>query len=148
MSLPNCLTYRINVQGWLQCQPVTTTAYCKLYRKITNIKKMGVSALDLHAKSKKHKNTIATLVSASPINTHFAGMIKSQFLYIWGEFFVFRHFEWQNSLHGHSSEMSTHGKNLNVLINTAHYFSQIFIAAVNPTSQLHQDFLFVSRHKY
>ena len=69
-------------KDWLQSQPVTTTAYCKLCRKIINIKKMGVSALDSHAKSKKHKNTVATLVSATLINTHFAGMIKSQFLYI------------------------------------------------------------------
>ena len=43
---------------------------------------MGVSALDSHAKSKKYKNIVATLVSATPINTHFAGMIKPQFLYI------------------------------------------------------------------
>ena len=43
---------------------------------------MGVSALDSHAKSKKHKNTVDTLVSATPIRTQFAGMIKSQFLYV------------------------------------------------------------------
>ena len=109
---------------------------------------MGVSALDSHAKSKKHKNTVATLVSATLINTHFAGMIKSQFLYIWDEFFVFRDVEWQNSLYGYSREMLAHGKNLNVVINTAQYFFQIFIAAVNLVSQLHNGFLFVSRHKY
>ena len=50
--------------------------------KNIDIKKMGVSALDSHTKSKNQKNTAATLVSATPINTHFAGMIKSQFLYI------------------------------------------------------------------
>ena len=66
-------------KDWLQSQPVTTTAYCKLCRKIIDIKKIGVSALDLHAKSKKHKNTVANLISATPINSHFAGMIKSQF---------------------------------------------------------------------
>ena len=40
-----------------------------------------MSALELHAKSKKHKNTVGTLVSATPIDTRFAGMIKSQFVY-------------------------------------------------------------------
>ena len=55
-------------KDWLQSQPVTATTHCKLCRKTINIK-MGVSALDLHAKSKKHKNTVASLVSATPINT-------------------------------------------------------------------------------
>ena len=63
-------------------------------------------------------------------------MIKSQFLYIWDEFFVFRDVEWQNSLFDPSREMSIHEKNLNFLINTTQYFSQILIAAVNPISPL------------
>ena len=110
-------------KDWLRSQPITTTAYCKLCRKIIDIKKIGMSALDLHVKSKKHKNNIATLVSATPINTHFAGMIKSQFLYVWDEFFVFGDVEWQNSLYSHSREMSTHGKNLS----KTQYFSQILL---------------------
>ena len=69
-------------KDWLQFQVVTTAAYCKLCRKIIDIKKMGVSALDSHAKREKHKNTVATLVSATPINTNFEGLIKSQLLYI------------------------------------------------------------------
>ena len=61
-------------KDWLQSQAVTTTAYCKLSRKIIDIKKMGVSTLDLHTYGKKHKNIVATLVSATPINTHFGGI--------------------------------------------------------------------------
>ena len=140
-------------KDWLQSQPVTTTAYCKLCRKIINIKKMVVSALDSHAKSKKQKNTVATLVSATLINTHFAGLIKSQFLYIWDEFFVFRDTEWQNFLYEHSREMSAHGKNLKCCNQYfsqyfAQYFSQFFITTVNLISQLYYGFLFVSWHKY
>ena len=150
MKLPFCRRDRIDIANmskechfqaaWLteskfknllQSQLVAATAYCKLCRKIIDIKKMGVFALDLHAKSRKHKNTVATLVSASPIKTHFACIIKFQFLYIWDEFFVFGNVEWQNSLYSHSREMTTHRKNLNVLISTAQCFSQIFIYAVN-----------------
>ena len=35
-------------KDWLKSQGVTTTAYCKLARKIIDIKKMGVSTLDPH----------------------------------------------------------------------------------------------------
>ena len=87
-----CLT-ESRFKHWLQSQPVTATAYCKLCRNIIDIKKMDVSALDSHAKIMKHKNTIPTLVSATPINSPFASMIKYQFLYISDEFFVFRDVE-------------------------------------------------------
>ena len=90
-----------------------------------------MSTLDWHVKSKKHKSTVDILVPATPISIHVARMIKSQFHHFWGELLVFGDVEWQNSLYGHSREISTHGKKLNVLINTAQYFSQIFVAAVN-----------------